>query len=76
MALARCETCGRPKGRKGNEYVRAHEPPNYLESGLVCGRSTCENPALVWLNNLEENSYSRGLRVFTLPTAAAKVRVT
>ena len=76
MALARCEKCGRPQGRKGNKYIQGHEPPNHPASGLVYGRSGCENSALVWLDTMEEEAYETGQRIFKLPTAAAKVQVT
>jgi hypothetical protein len=47
MALARCERCGQPEGRKGNIYVASHQPVSYPNSGVVSGTANCDAPALV-----------------------------
>ncbi len=75
MALARCEECGRPEGRKGNVYVGKHQPVAHPNSAVVCGSAKCEGAGLVWLLADEEAQYKKGQRVFQLPNAGAKLRV-
>ena len=76
MALARCEDCGRPQGRGDNVYVSCHLPLGYPETGVICGSVGCEKPARVWLIPEEQARYQKGIRVFRLPTQAAKVKLT
>jgi len=75
MALARCEDCGQPQGPRGNTYVSFHLPWGYPETAVACGSTGCEKPAKVWLVPQEEAQYQRGIRVFPLPTQAAKLRL-
>jgi hypothetical protein len=75
MALARCERCGQPEGRKGNVYITSHQPVSHPTSGVVCGSADCDAAALVWLLAEEEAQYKKGQRVFQLPNAGAKLRV-
>jgi hypothetical protein len=42
-------------------------------SGVVCGRSVCDCPALVWLTAKEEAQYQTGERLFLMNTRAMKV---
>ena len=74
MAIARCLDHV-PAAARGNEYVSHHLPVSHPESGLICGRITCEATAIVWLKADEEEQYQRGVRIFRLPTMAAKVQV-
>jgi len=76
MALARCEDCGRPQGRRGNIYTSCHLPLGYPETGVICGSTGCEKPAKFWLIPEEQAQYQKGIRVFPLPTQAAKVKLT
>jgi hypothetical protein len=75
MALARCEDCGQPQRRRRNTYVSFHLPWGYAETGVARGSTRCEKPAKVWLVPQEEAQYQRGIRVFPLPTQAAKARL-
>lgn len=77
MALARCDRCGQPQGRGGNVYVQSHPPVGHPDSGVVCGREGCENPAMLWLLEDEQRAYTGGQRVFELTqrTNAVKIRV-
>ena len=72
MALMRCKI-HTPKGRT-RTYVGAVESFAYPETALICGSSACKEPALIWLDQNERDSYDAGERIFSLPTAAAKVR--
>lgn len=74
MALARCEKCGKPKGRTKN-YVRSANPVGYPDTAAICGSSACKNPALLWLDESEAQAFIKGQVVFDLPTAAMKVQV-
>ena len=74
MALARCEKCGRPTGLR-NEYIRLAPAVGYPDTGLLCGRPTCINPAIVWLTVAESNLYRNGHRLFALSTRAKEVRL-
>jgi hypothetical protein len=64
MAIARCETCGRPKGTKLT-YNHSHKPLS-PSSGIMCGAPSCNRPACIWLTNEEERAYVRGWRTFRL----------
>jgi hypothetical protein len=67
MALARCEKCGCPNGKKGNVYSGIpHRPLGYPNSGVICGSAGCMNPGLVWLLDWEEAEYRQSQRVFEL----------
>lgn len=67
MALARCEKCGCPDGRKGNVYIRPARPPvGHPRSGVICGSTGCNEPGLVWLLDRERALYQTGIRIFEL----------
>ncbi len=74
MALARCRECERPDGRT-EPYVGSATPVGYPNSSTICGRSGCDNPALIWLNAQEQAAFQQGQCVFGFQTATAKVRV-
>jgi hypothetical protein len=74
MALVRCERCGRPKGRR-HAYVVSVKPVGYPETAAICGSTGCERPGLVWLDEREKAQYERGQRVFSVPSAAVKIKV-
>lgn len=74
MALVRCEGCGPPRGRTLT-YVLAVHPVGYPNTAAICGRSECKQPGLVWLSEEEKAEYDRGQRIFSVPSAAVKVKV-
>jgi hypothetical protein len=74
MALARCEQCGKPQPNK-RHYVNARQPVGYPNTALICGRKGCHNPGLVWLEQREEQEYQQGTRIFSIPNAAAKLKL-
>lgn len=54
-----------PEGRNGRVYVINPKPPvAYPESGVVCGRGNCDNPAKIWIDESELQKYMAGARVF------------
>lgn len=77
MALVRCETCG-VKSPGHGKYVRnyiTHVPPvGHPNSSIVCGRTNCTNPGLIWLEDDEAQAYKNGQRIFRLETGTTKVR--
>jgi hypothetical protein len=76
MAIARCETCGKPRANKPPEYAAvAYKPLGYPDTALVCGTKGCEKNAQVWLKEDEKRLYDHGQRVFDLRTNSAKVRL-
>jgi hypothetical protein len=78
MALARCENCGQPRGRGENAYSNTpRHPVNHPNSGVVCGKPGCQNAAIIWLLEQEEQEYGRGQRIFEITGAyrMAKFRV-
>lgn len=79
MAIARCDKCGRPKGKSGNVYSEtSYHPTNHPHSGVVCGTEGCDGPAMIWLlKPEEEDQYRNGGRVFEITGSAryAKFRV-
>ena len=72
MAVARCETCGPPKGTRV-EYLHPHLP----EQGtiIVCGAPTCLHTAMIWLTAAEQEDYNHGLRDFHVWQRCGKVRL-
>jgi hypothetical protein len=72
MAIVRCKAHA-PKGRTRN-YVAAVEPVGYPTTALVCGATSCNAAAFIWLESGEKNAYARGERVFKSFTGAMKVR--
>lgn len=74
MALVRCRKHGRPKGRK-RPYVLSVKPVGYPKTAAICGREGCTNAGLVWLTARERTAYERGERVFSIHTAAVRLKV-
>jgi hypothetical protein len=75
MALARCEDCGVPDGRTKTYSGKRYFPIGFPQSGVICGKPRCENSAIVWLTFEEENQYEKGLRIFTMASNTAKVKI-
>lgn len=76
MAIARCESCGKPTRNTNGQYAPdPRRPVGHPNSGVVCGRPRCDNAALIWLKENEARAYEKGQRVFDFPTQAAKVRL-
>jgi hypothetical protein len=66
MAIARCETCGPPKGMK-QAYSNPHTvilETRSRDRRILCGATNCSRVAMVWLTDAEEAEYRRGLRGF------------
>ena len=74
MALARCEKCGHPQGLKLN-YNHLHAPAPSVSSRILCGVTTCNRPAYIWLTDEEEQQYLHGQRNFRLSNHAVQVQV-
>ena len=72
MALARCETCGPPRGLKRN-YTHVHVAS--VNSGILCGAPTCIRSACIWLTDEEEQQYLDGERSFHYSNRAVQVQV-
>jgi hypothetical protein len=72
MAIMRCKT-HTPKRAQRN-CVAAVEPVGYPETALVCGSTSCEAPAFIWLEDHEKVAFDRGQRIFKSFTATMKVR--
>lgn len=76
MALVRCETCGvkpRGHGKYTRNYVTHVFPVGHPLSAIICGKSTCMNPGLIWIEEKELKAYNNGQRIFSLQTATTKV---
>lgn len=75
MALVRCERCGVQKAGSGQykrQDVRSVQPGGYPNTALVCGRPTCDQPGVIWLESSEAQKYESGQRVFQLQTNATE----
>ncbi len=72
MAIMRCET-HKPHGRT-RSYVASVKPIGYPETALVCGSTTCNAPAFIWLEREEDAAYKQGVRIFKSFTDTMKVR--
>jgi hypothetical protein len=67
MAVARCEECGRPKGKKLS-YACSHKLVSDASPRIFCGTGNCTQLALnCWLTDEEEQQYVGGERLFTIP---------
>jgi hypothetical protein len=76
MAMARCESCGKPGYTTPPPYSDTPRlPVGHPESAVVCGKPGCENGALIWLKEDEEMAYLAGERIFNVRTHTAKVKV-
>jgi len=53
--------------------VRHVFPVGYPYSAIICGKPTCLNPGLIWLEDKESKAYKKGQRIFSLQTATTKV---
>lgn len=73
MALVRCDEHGPPRGRT-QTYVQAVHPLGYPETAAICGRQNCTQPGLLWLNKGDRKAYDSGERIFSVQTAAVKVK--
>jgi hypothetical protein len=66
MALARCEKCGRPQGKKVR-YAHSHRLAS-TKPRIFCGSGNCTDLAIVcWLTDVEEQHSISGERRFTVP---------
>jgi hypothetical protein len=74
MALARCETCGSPRGLKHN-YTHVHNLVASVNSSILCGVPTCVRPACIWLTDEEEQQYVYGQRSFQFSNHALHAQV-
>ena len=72
MCIMRCAEHEPQKTKR--EYAGSVKPFGYPETALVCGSSSCENPALIWLERDERTEYEKGIRIFKSFTATMKVR--
>jgi hypothetical protein len=73
MAVARCQTCGRPERTKRFDYVFVAEPVDYPDPKIRCGKKSCQNPARIWLYVIDAMMYkNRKQRNFQLPFHPAK----
>jgi hypothetical protein len=55
-------------------YVGSVQPVGYPSTALICGSTSCDAPALIWLEADEKAAYDRGERVFKSFTDTMKVR--
>ena len=53
MAIARCQNCGKPEGRR-QTYVSRALPVGYPNSSTICSIRGCEGAAYIWLNQQEK----------------------
>ena len=74
MALVRCIDHGRPGGGK-RTYVISVKPVGYPKTAAICGRSGCQRPGLVWLDEEDKRTYDNGERIVRVPNSAVKIKV-
>ena len=66
MALARCEKCGPPQGKK-LLYAHRHKLAS-TKSRIFCGTGNCTDLAIIcWLTDEEERQYLSSERRFAVP---------
>jgi hypothetical protein len=75
MAIARCEICGPPRGKK-YDYTHAHTLLSSPSSNMICAGPGCVRLlSITWLTDEEERQYLRGQRFFRIGRKG-QVRVT
>jgi hypothetical protein len=74
MALARCQTCGSPKGLKQN-YPHFHTLAHSGNIDILCGSPTCARPGCLWLTDEEQLQYLHGQRSFRMSNRTMEVPV-
>jgi hypothetical protein len=74
MALARCESCGSPKGLKQN-YTHFHNLASSENRTIVCGSRSCAHHGCMWLTDEEQRQYLYGQRVFHTSNRSRLVQV-
>ncbi|WP_378954723.1 hypothetical protein [Pelosinus sp. sgz500959] len=62
-----------PRGKKGRKYIGYVKPFGYPDTAAVCG--SCDNPAVVWLDEMEVELYEQGNRIFNGPTQFVSIKV-
>ncbi len=73
MAVVRCRDHGRPCPRI-RSYTHVVAPLGRENTALICGRTSCERPGEIWLEDNEWNEYQQGKRIFEIPNNAVKVK--
>lgn len=73
MAIVRCERHSPPREVK-RHYVARVNPIGYPDTGVICGRTHCDQPGFIWLEQSEKTAYGAGQRVFDTQTGRVKVR--
>jgi len=61
MTIVMCDKCGPPRGRI-HRYERSVQPLGHPSSAVICSKANCGNPGLVWLNEIDANTYVQGER--------------
>lgn len=74
MAMVCCHQCGAPRGVT-HWYVASVEPLGYPNKAILCCRRRCNNPGLVWLNEVDKTNYDAGERAIVIWGQSVKVRV-
>ncbi len=74
MAMVCCERCGAPRGIR-HRYAVSVKPIGYPNKAVLCCRSGCHNPGLVWLNEEDEANYDAREREITIWGQSVKVKV-
>ncbi len=74
MALARCQTCGSPRGLK-HSYPHFHTLANSVSFDILCGSPSCARRAFIWLTDEEERQYICGQRIFSVANRAVEVNL-
>ena len=59
MAKARCERCGIPNERDKRYSTQPYLPVGHPSSGVICGRTTCRNPAFARLTLDDKGQYRK-----------------
>ena len=64
MAIVACANCGQPTKGTRHTYTSSVKPVGYPNPAILCCRSGCCEPGLVWLTEDELDIYKIGTRVF------------
>ena len=74
MALVRCLNHKPDEARVKEPYVGYVDPYGLSSSGVICGRSSCEEVGKIWLSGREASQFKNGIRIFPVQSSSVKVR--
>ena len=74
MAMVYCDRHGPPRGRI-HRYPRSVRPIGYPNRAVLCAKAGCDDPGMVWLNEVDVDTYDLGERALVIWGQSVKIAV-